>query len=200
MATRYELSQFLTTQSQMLQVQHHVGGTPATIGNNIQVSAFKVAWLYLASDVSSLGQIHGDSLFARLENFTRVLKQFDLMDLLNLCSAGVELLLSHDVLTYETFKGFLVSTADSELVEGLLSPISPILCRYYDDAREDSEALKLCLQFLRYGKKTSSRGHRPRREDSCAISRNRRQAGQVGIRRRHTINTRVKPNNEKVAS
>lgn len=154
METRTDINKFLARSSQMLSETHHVGGVPATSGNQIQITAFYVAWLYLSSDLLSQNDVKGESFRARINNFVYALRGIDLLDILNICSDAVSLILSEDVKSYGGFKGLLTAShPDVKLIEGLLSPINLALDTFFVSYRCEAEMLKPILQFFRFGRK-----------------------------------------------
>lgn len=157
METRKSLSLYLSQHAPQLRGHHRVGGANATASNRIQIDAFCIAWYYLASDLLVQEGIWGRSLEVRLERFHNVLKTEDLLLLLNISQSCTDCLLGGnlDELCWDDFKQHLnaLYPAKTEVIGGLLAPITPVLNLILGSGDFTPGCLKSVLQFFRFGRK-----------------------------------------------
>jgi len=145
----------LSMSQSMLNKIHLVGGAPAEKENQILISQFFEAWLFLASDVTYQFDTPQQARIARLTNFAVGLQRSDLVDVLNICMDAAELLINDSVTDYGTFKESIIRQhpGQESLLCRLLAPVMPLLVSLFECPDVKADTLKWVLSFFRFGKK-----------------------------------------------
>lgn len=150
-----KLRLLLSDLTRSIRCKHVIEGVPAENKNQNLVSQFYEAWLCLVSDVLSQSFISDESFSARLRNFARCLIESDVVDVLTICQDAASTLISGSQASIDGFKAHLMQAHPeaSNVVLGIMSPVQPLLVRFFERANDQAVVLRLCLMVFRYGKK-----------------------------------------------
>lgn len=150
-----KLRLLLSDLTRSIRCKHVIEGVPAENRNQHLISQFYEAWLCLVSDVLSQSFVSDESFSARLRNFARCLVEGDVVDILTICQDAASVLINGSQVCLDGFKAHLIQKHPeaSNVVLGIISPVQPLLVRFFERANDQAVVLRLVLMVFRYGKK-----------------------------------------------